>query len=158
MSVYEFKARTIKGKEVSLHDYEGKVLLIVNTASKCGFTPQYEDLQELYAEYEGRGFAVLGFPSNQFGGQEPGTEEQIESFCSLNYGVTFPIFAKVDVKGDKAHPLFEYLSKEAPGILGSKSIKWNFTKFLVDRNGKPIARYASTIKPNDIKKDIEKLL
>ncbi|ALC90182.1 glutathione peroxidase [Bacillus sp. FJAT-18017] len=158
MSVYEFEARTIKGEEVSMSDYEGKVLLIVNTASKCGFTPQYDGLQELYTEYKDKGLAVLGFPSNQFGGQEPGTEEQIESFCSLNYGVTFPMFAKVDVKGDDAHPLFEYLSKEAPGILGSKSIKWNFTKFLVDRDGKPVARYASTIKPGDIKKDIEKLL
>lgn len=158
MNVYQFKAKTIKGKEVSLEEFSGKVLLIVNTASECGFTPQYAELQEIYNQYQDKGFSVLGFPCNQFGRQEPGNEEQIAEFCSLHYGVGFPMFAKVDVNGDHAHPLFKYLSEEAPGILGSKVIKWNFTKFLVDQNGKVIDRYAPTTNPKEIVNDIESLL
>ena len=126
MSIYDFRVKTIRGEEQSLADYKGKVLLIVNTASKCGFTPQYKELQELYEQYRDRGFVVLGFPCNQFGNQEPGTEEEIEQFCQVNYGVTFPMFAKVDVNGENAHPLFQYLKEKAPGVLGTKAIKWNF--------------------------------
>jgi len=158
MSVYEFSARTIRGEEQPLSAYRGGVLLIVNTASRCGFTPQYQELQQLYDEYRNRGFVVLGFPCNQFGGQEPGTEEEIEQFCQLNYGVTFPLFAKVDVNGDNAHPLFQYLKEQAPGALGTKAIKWNFTKFLVDRSGQVVARFAPQTKPSDLKEEIEKLL
>ncbi|MEB3751647.1 glutathione peroxidase [Geobacillus icigianus] len=158
MSVYQFSAKTIRGEEQPLSVYQGKVLLIVNTASRCGFTPQYKELQELYDDYRDRGFVVLGFPCNQFGGQEPGTEEEIEQFCQLNYGVTFPLFAKVDVNGDHAHPLFHYLKEQAPGALGTKAIKWNFTKFLVDRNGEVVARFAPQTKPNELRKEIEKLL
>jgi glutathione peroxidase len=158
MSVYDFSAKTIRGEEQSLADYKGKVLLIVNTASKCGFTPQYKELQELYEQYRDRGFVVLGFPCNQFGHQEPGTEEEIEQFCQVNYGVTFPMFAKVDVNGENAHPLFQYLKEKAPGVLGTKAIKWNFTKFLVDRNGNVVARFASQTRPSELKSEIEKLL
>jgi glutathione peroxidase len=158
MSVYEIKVKTIHGEEKSMADYKGKLLLIVNTASKCGFTPQYKELQELYEKYKDQGFEVLGFPCNQFGHQEPGSESEIESFCQLNYGVTFPMFAKVDVKGENAHPLFVYLTEKAPGILGSKSIKWNFTKFLVDKNGKVVSRFAPQTKPSELKPEIEKLL
>ncbi|NDI35330.1 glutathione peroxidase [Chengkuizengella sediminis] len=158
MSVYEYSVQTIKGEEKSLKDFEGKVILIVNTASKCGFTPQYKQLQELHESYSEKGLVVLGFPCNQFGDQEPGEESDIESFCELNYGVTFPMFAKVDVNGDDAHPLFTYLKKEAPGILGSKGIKWNFTKFLIDKSGKPVARYAPKTDPLEMKNEIEKLL
>jgi glutathione peroxidase len=158
MSVYDFTVTTIRGEEQSLADYKGKVLLIVNTASKCGFTPQYKELQELYEQYRGRGFVVLGFPCNQFGHQEPGTEEEIEQFCQVNYGVTFPMFAKVDVNGENAHPLFQYLKEKAPGVLGTKAIKWNFTKFLVDRNGNVVARFASQTKPSELKNEIEELL
>jgi glutathione peroxidase len=158
MSVYDFSAKTIRGEEQSLADYKGKVLLIVNTASKCGFTPQYKELQELYEQYRDRGFVVLGFPCNQFGHQEPGTEEEIKQFCQANYGVTFPMFAKVDVNGENAHPLFQYLKEKAPGMLGTKAIKWNFTKFLVDRNGNVIARFASQTRPSELKSEIEKLL
>lgn len=158
MSVYTYSAKTIKGEEVSLEAYKGNVLLIVNTASECGFTPQFADLQKLYEQYKDQGFAVLGFPCNQFGGQEPGAEAEIDEFCSLNYGVNFPMFAKVDVNGEHAHPLFEYLAEEAPGLLGSKAIKWNFTKFLVDRNGKVVDRYAPNTSPTKIVKDIESLL
>ncbi|WP_031409396.1 glutathione peroxidase [Geobacillus vulcani] len=158
MSVYQFSAKTIRGEEQPLSVYQGKVLLIVNTVSRCGFTPQYKELQELYNDYRDRGFVVLGFPCNQFGGQEPGTEEEIEQFCQLNYGVTFPLFAKVDVNGDHAHPLFQYLKEQAPGALGTKAIKWNFTKFLVDRNGKVVARFAPQTKPHELRKEIEKLL
>ncbi|MGK6319744.1 glutathione peroxidase [Sphingomonas sp. DT-204] len=142
----------------TLAPYAGQVLLIVNVASKCGFTPQYEGLEALYRRYKDRGFAVLGFPCNQFGGQEPGTAEEIASFCSLTYDVTFPVFAKIDVNGDDAAPLWRHLKKEAPGILGSEAIKWNFTKFLIDRDGKVAGRYAPTTKPEDIAPDIEKLL
>jgi glutathione peroxidase len=158
VSVYDFTVKTIRGKEQSLADYKGKVLLIVNTASKCGFTPQYKELQELYEQYRDRGFVVLGFPCNQFGHQEPGTEEEIEQFCQVNYGVTFPMFAKVDVNGENAHPLFQYLKEKASGLLGTKVIKWNFTKFLVDRNGNVVARFASQTRPSELKSEIEKLL
>lgn len=158
MSVYQYKANTIKGNEVSLQEYEGKVMLIVNTASECGFTPQFTELQELYEKYQNEGFTVLGFPCNQFGGQDPGNNEQIAEFCSLNFGVTFPMFGKVDVNGEEAHPLFTYLSNEAPGILGSKTIKWNFTKFLVDKNGQVVDRYAPNTSPSKLVKDIENLL
>ncbi|MCM3003391.1 glutathione peroxidase [Priestia koreensis] len=158
MSVYEFSAKTIQGEDVSLEKYKGKVLLIVNTASKCGFTPQYKELQAVYEEYKEQGLDILGFPCNQFGGQEPGSEGDIEQFCELNYGVTFPMFAKVDVKGNNAHPLFTYLSEKAPGLLGSKAIKWNFTKFLVTKEGDVVKRYAPQTSPADIKKDIEELL
>jgi glutathione peroxidase len=158
MTIYDYRVKTIRGEETSLADYRGKVLLIVNTASKCGFTPQYKGLQELYEQNRDGGFEILGFPCNQFGEQEPGSEEEISNFCEINYGVTFPMFAKVDVKGDNAHPLFQYVSKEAPGILGSKSIKWNFTKFLVDRDGNVVKRYASTDTPDSFEGDIKKYL
>jgi glutathione peroxidase len=158
MSIYSFHAKTIKGEEISLEIYKGQVLLMVNTASQCGFTPQYAELQQVYEQYKDKGLAILGFPCNQFGGQEPGSEEEIAEFCSINYGVTFPIFAKVDVNGEKAHPLFKYLAEEAPGILGSKAIKWNFTKFLVDRNGKVRERYAPNTAPSKMISDIESLL
>ncbi|KSU84226.1 glutathione peroxidase [Fictibacillus enclensis] len=155
MSVYEYHAKTIMGEEKSLQEYEGKVLVIVNTASKCGFTPQYKELQALYDEFKDQGLEILGFPCNQFAGQEPGNEEEIQEFCQLNYGVTFPMFAKVDVKGDHAHPLFTYLTREAPGILGSKAIKWNFTKFLVNKQGAVVSRHSPQTSPKDMKKEIE---
>ncbi len=158
VSVYQFEANGIDGKTVSLEQYKGKVLLIVNTASKCGFTNQYKDLQDMYEKYNNQGFEILGFPCNQFLGQETGDELEIQSFCRLNYGVTFPMFAKIDVKGENAHPLFVYLSEEAPGVLGSKTIKWNFTKFLVDRNGKPVKRYAPKTKPVEFENDVMELL
>lgn len=150
--------KTADGAETDLSDYAGKVLLIVNTASKCGFTPQYEGLEALHRKYGERGFEVLGFPCNQFGAQEPGDAAEIANFCSLTYDVTFPVFAKVDVNGDAAAPVFKYLKKAAPGLLGSESIKWNFTKFLVDRQGNVVDRYAPTTKPAEIEKDIERLL
>ncbi|WP_326524586.1 glutathione peroxidase [Sphingomonas sp.] len=146
------------GTEADLSSYAGEVLLIVNTASKCGFTPQYEGLEALHRQYGERGFEVLGFPCNQFGAQEPGDAAEIANFCSLTYDVTFPVFAKVDVNGEAAAPLFKHLKKAAPGLLGSESIKWNFTKFLVDRAGKVVSRYAPTTKPAEIEKDIERLL
>ncbi|UIJ43607.1 glutathione peroxidase [Sphingomonas cannabina] len=146
------------GGAATLEPFAGQVLLIVNVASKCGFTPQYEGLEALYRRYRDRGFAVLGFPCNQFGGQEPGTAEEIANFCSLTYEVTFPLFGKIDVNGDDAAPLWRHLKKAAPGILGSEAIKWNFTKFLVDREGRVVERYAPTTKPADIAADIEKLL
>ncbi|MQR85295.1 redoxin domain-containing protein [Bacillus megaterium] len=158
MSVYEYSAKTIKNEDVSLSNYQGDVLLIVNTASKCGFTSQYKDLQALYEEEKENGLTVLGFPCNQFGGQEPGSSNDIEQFCELNYGVSFPMFAKVDVKGEHAHPLFTYLTEQAPGLLGSKGIKWNFTKFLVNRQGEVVKRYAPQTAPKDIQKDIKELL
>lgn len=158
MSVYPFRVKSIDGEEVSVKKFEGKVLLIVNTASKCGFTPQFQDLQGLYESYKERGLEILGFPCNQFMSQEPGNEEDIKAFCQLNYGVTFPMFAKVDVNGVYAHPLFVYLRKQAPGILGFNTIKWNFTKFLVDSKGNVVKRYNPTTKPFDIVKDIEALL
>ncbi|RFU65466.1 glutathione peroxidase [Peribacillus glennii] len=158
MSVYDFEAKKIDGEVVSLNVFKGDVLLIVNTASKCGFTPQYDDLQSLYQKYKDKGLTVLGFPCNQFLGQEPGDELEIDSFCRLNYGVTFPMFAKVDVKGKEAHPLFEYLTENAPGVMGSKAIKWNFTKFLVDKEGNVVRRYAPQTKPFEIENDIKELL
>ncbi|GKS14034.1 glutathione peroxidase [Paenibacillus chitinolyticus] len=157
MGVYEFTAQRINGEEQSLEDYKGKVLLIVNTASKCGFTPQYQGLQELYDAYKDQGLVVLGFPSNQFMEQEPGTNEEIEQFCQVNYGVTFPMYSKIDVKGSDAHPLFQYLTRHTAGIL-SKEVKWNFSKFLVNRSGDVVSRYAPTTAPSKISGDIEKLL
>ncbi|MFB2704345.1 glutathione peroxidase [Marinobacter shengliensis] len=157
-SIYDFSVRDIKGNEASMADYRGKVLLIVNTASKCGFTPQFEGLQALHEELGDRGFEVLGFPCNQFMNQDPANEDAISQFCSLNYGVSFPMFAKVDVNGDGAHPLFQFLKREAKGLMGSEKVKWNFTKFLVNRDGQVIRRYAPTAKPADIRADIEKLL
>jgi glutathione peroxidase len=156
--IYAESVRTIDGKEVTLGDWRGQVLLIVNTASKCGFTPQYEGLEALQKHYAEKGFSVLGFPCNQFGAQEPGDEAEIANFCKLTYDVDFPMFAKVDVNGDKAHPLFKALKAAAPGLLGSEAIKWNFTKFLVDRSGKVVDRFAPTTKPDAIAADIEKLL
>ncbi|PLR81073.1 glutathione peroxidase [Bacillus canaveralius] len=158
MSVYQFSAKTITGEEISLDRYAGNVLLIVNTASKCGFTPQYKELQEMYDTYKDRGLVILGFPCNQFMGQEPGSEEDIQSFCVLNYGVNFPMFAKIDVNGQNAHPLFQYLTEKAPGALGTKGVKWNFTKFLVDRSGNPVTRYAPSTNPREMSGDIEQLL
>ena len=158
MTVHDYSAKTIDGEDRKLSDYKGKVMVIVNTASKCGFTPQYKGLEEVFREFRGRGLVVLGFPCDQFGHQEPGDENEIKKFCSLNYDVSFPMFSKVDVNGDHAHPLFEHLKNEAPGLLGSRGIKWNFTKFLVDKSGKVIKRYGSMDKPESIVKDIEKLL
>lgn len=158
MSVYDFEAKKIDGEVISLNQYKGNVLLIVNTASKCGFTPQFDDLQSLYQNYGDKGFTVLGFPCNQFLGQEPGDELEIDSFCRLNYGVTFPMFAKVDVKGKDAHPLFNYLAENAHGMMGSKAIKWNFTKFLIDREGNVVKRFAPQTKPFEIESDIKELL
>jgi len=157
-AITDFHVRAADGSDVNLSAYAGQVLLIVNTASKCGFTPQYEGLEALHRRYAERGFEVLGFPCNQFGHQEPGDAAEIASFCSLTYDVTFPLFAKIDVNGDGADPLYAELKRQAPGLLGSKAIKWNFTKFLVDRTGKVVARYAPTTKPEEIAADIEKLL
>ena len=157
-TVHDFSARGIDGVERSLADFKGKALLVVNVASKCGFTPQYTGLEALYRRYESRGFTVLGFPCDQFGHQEPGDEQEISSFCKLNYDVTFPMFAKVEVNGSGAHPLFNHLKSSAKGVLGTEGIKWNFTKFLVDREGRVVRRYAPTDKPEDLGKDIEALL
>ncbi len=157
-TIYDFAAKSLNGEDVSLDQFRGKVVLVVNTASKCGFTSQYKDLQALYEELGPCGFVVLGFPCNQFGQQEPGDAVEIQTFCSLNYDVTFPMFAKVDVNGDDAHPLFQYLKKGKPGLAGLESIKWNFTKFLIDRNGAVVDRFAPMTKPLDLKSDIEKLL
>ena len=156
-SIYDFKATTLQGKEASLGDYRGHVILIVNTASKCGFTPQYEGLEKLYENLHRKGFSVLGFPCNQFGAQEPGSESDIGEFCQVNYGVSFPMFAKVDVNGLRAHPLDKYLKHEKPGLLGSERIKWNFTKFLVDRAGKVVSRFAPMTKPAAIEAPIAAL-
>ena len=157
-AITDFTVTAADGSPIALDAYRGKVLLIVNTASKCGFTPQYEGLEALHRRYADRGFEVLGFPCNQFGAQEPGDAAEIANFCSLTYDVTFPVFAKIDVNGTHADPLFERLKADAPGVLGSKAIKWNFTKFLVDREGRTVNRYAPTTKPADIEKDIEALL
>lgn len=158
MTVHDFSARTLAGEEKPLADYAGRVLLIVNTASECGFTPQYRGLEALYQRYREQGFAVLGFPCNQFGGQEPGAEAEIGAFCERNYGVSFPLFAKVDVNGRDTHPLFGYLKESLPGVLGTELIKWNFTKFLVGRDGIPVRRYAPKTEPEAIAADIEPLL
>ena len=156
-NIYQFEAELLDGKNKSFADYEGKVLLIVNTASKCGFTPQFSGLEKLYQEYKDQGLLVLGFPCNQFGSQDPGSNEQIGSFCEKNYGVSFPMFAKVNVKGEEAHVIFRYLTNNSKGILGS-GIKWNFTKFLIGKDGKVLNRYAPTTKPEDLQADIEKAL
>lgn len=157
-SIYDIAVKKIDGSEATIGEFQGKVLLIVNVASKCGFTPQYEGLEALYKKYSNRGFTVLGFPCNQFGAQEPGNEAEIAQFCKLTYDVSFPMFAKIDVNGDNRHPLYTFLTQEAKGFLGSKDIKWNFTKFLVDKNGKVIDRYGSMTKPQELEKQIEKLL
>ena len=157
-TAYEFEAVDIDGKTVSLADYRGKALLIVNVASKCGFTPQYTGLEKLWQDYRERGLVVLGFPCDQFGNQEPGNEEEIKNFCSLTYEVDFPMFAKIEVNGADAHPLWKWLKKEKGGLLGIDAIKWNFTKFLVGRDGKPVKRYAPTDKPESIDGDIEAAL
>ena len=158
MNIYDFKADLINGDEVSLRNYKDQVLLIVNTASKCGFTPQYKELESIYQRYRNQGLVILGFPCNQFMNQEPGDDIEIHSFCRTNYGITFPMFRKVDVRGEKAHPLFTYLTEQAPGVMGSKAIKWNFTKFLVDRNGNIIKRFAPSTKLSEVEKGIVDLL
>ena len=157
-SIYDFTCKDSSGNEISLSDYRGKALLIVNTASKCGFTPQYDGLQSLQDQYALEKFSVLAFPCNQFGGQEPGTDNEIQEFCSLNFKTTFPVFSKIDVNGENAHPLYKFLCSEKKGVLGSENIKWNFTKFLINSDGDPVARYASTTTPEKISKDIEKLI
>ena len=157
-TVYPFSALNNKNENIELKDYQGKVMLIVNTASACGFTPQYEGLQVLYAEHQAQGLEVLAFPCNQFKQQEKGNNEEIQQFCDLTFNIKFPLFDKIDVNGDNTHPLFAFLKAQAPGILGSKSIKWNFTKFLVNKKGEVVKRYAPTTKPESIKADIEKLL
>lgn len=181
MSIYDFKVKKIDGAEISLEEFKGKVLLIVNTASKCGFTPQYEGLENLYKKYNSKGLEILGFPCNQFADQEPGDNNEVKNFCQINYGVTFPLFEKIDVRGTTANPLFKYLSEtkpfkgfnlnhsngkvlndflheKLPEYLEGDSIKWNFTKFLIDRNGNVIDRFEPTTEPNELKKEIEKLL
>ena len=157
-SIADFSAKLPNGEELSLADKAGKVLLVVNTASRCGFTPQYDGLEALYRKFKDQGFEVVAFPCNQFGAQEPGNADEIASFCKLTYNVTFPLMAKVDVNGDDATPLYQWMKGEAPGLMGSKSIKWNFTKFLIDREGKVVRRYAPTDKPEGIEKDIARLL
>ena len=157
-TIYDFEAKSISGKDIALSQFKGQVMLIVNTASKCGFTPQFGGLEELHKTYAGKGLAVLGFPCNQFGSQDPGAEGEIAEFCQVNYGVSFPMMGKVDVNGPAAHPLYKWLSAEAPGLLGSKSIKWNFTKFLVGKDGQVIKRYAPLDKPADLAKDVEAAL
>ena len=157
-SLYDFSALSISGERADLATQRGKVILIVNTASACGFTPQFAGLEQLWRDYRDRGLVVIGFPSNQFGAQDPGSNDEIASFCSLNYGVDFPMMAKVDVNGKNAHPLWKWLTAEAPGLLGTQAIKWNFTKFLIGRDGKVIGRYAPTDKPESLRKDIEAAL
>lgn len=157
-TIYDFEAKTLNGESVSLSQYKGKTLLIVNVASKCGFTPQYKEMEEIYREYKDQGLEILAFPCNQFGAQEPGDPEEIKNFCSLTYDVSFPLFSKVDVNGDNTAPVYSFLKESLPGLLGSKAVKWNFTKFLVDKNGVPHARYAPTDKPKSILKDIKEIL
>ena len=157
-TVYDFSCQTGGGKKKSLGDYRGKILLVVNTASKCGFTPQFGGLESMYEKYREDGFEILGFPCNQFGKQDPGSNDEIQEFCQLNYGVSFPMFGKIEVNGSGTDPLFKHLKKEAPGALGSERIKWNFTKFLIDADGNVVKRYAPTVKPKDIEKDVKKLL
>ncbi|MCY8518392.1 glutathione peroxidase [Bacillus atrophaeus] len=158
MSIYDIEVRTITGEETTLRPFAGKVMIIVNTASKCGFTPQLKQLQELYDTYQQEGLEILGFPCNQFMNQEPGDETSIQEFCKKNYGVTFPMFAKIDVNGAKAHPLFTYLTEQAKGMLGTKAIKWNFTKFVVDKKGNVVGRYSPNTNPKEIEDTILKLL
>lgn len=157
-TIFDISADSLSGQAINLGQYKGKVLLIVNTASKCGFTPQYQGLEAVYQQFKDQGAEVLGFPCNQFGAQEPGNADEIGAFCEKNYGVTFPLFAKIDVNGDNAHPLFQKLKKDAPGILGTEGIKWNFTKFLIRKDGTVYNRYAPTTKPEELIADIEKLL
>ena len=157
-TVADFTVTTNRGEELDLSEKKGKVLLVVNTASKCGFTPQYDGLEKVYQQYKDQGFEVLGFPCNQFGGQEPGSAEEIEEFCNVNFGVTFPLMQKIDVNGPDASPLFDWMKGEAKGLMGSTGIKWNFTKFLIDREGNVVKRYGPTDAPERITKDIEKLL
>jgi glutathione peroxidase len=157
-TIYDIPVKTIDGQETTLATYRGQVMLIVNVASKCGFTPQYKGLEELYAKYKEKGLVILGFPCNQFGSQEPGAETEIKSFCSINYGVTFPMFAKIDVNGDNEHPLYAFLKAHKGGLLGFDGIKWNFTKFLVDRNGVVLDRYAPTTTPASMEADVVKAL
>ena len=157
-SIYDFSAVSVDGHETPLAQYRGKVLLVVNTASKCGFTPQYAGLETLYKQFKDKGVVVLGFPCNQFGAQEPGSESDIAQFCELNYGVSFPIFAKIDVNGPDAHPLYKFLKSEKSGILGTEGIKWNFTKFLVDREGNVVGRFAPSVTPAELAPAVEKLL
>ena len=152
---YQFSAEDFKGENIEMSAYKGKVLLVVNTASACGFTPQYEGLQKIYKEYQDKGFEILAFPCNQFGQQEKGSNDEIKSFCDLNFNITFPLFSKIDVNGDQTHPLFVHLKQEAPGILGTKKIKWNFTKFLIGKDGQVVKRYAPTTKPQAIEADIK---
>ena len=158
MNTHDFKVKDVSGKEVSLSTYKNKVLLIVNVASQCGLTPQYKGLEELYEKYNSKGFEILGFPCNQFGGQEPGTENEIKTFCETSFGVKFQLFSKIDVNGENADPLYKYLCDAKPGLLGLKAIKWNLTKFLIDKNGNPVERYAPTTEPKDLEADILKLL
>lgn len=157
-NIYQFTVKDIKGNNFPLEKLKNQVCLIVNTASHCGFTPQYKELEEIYQKYKEKGFTILGFPCNQFGKQEPGTESEISQFCELNYGVTFPLFSKVDVNGSDAHPLFQFLKEERPGILGTEAIKWNFTKFLINREGVPVKRFAPNDTPKSMVKSIEELL
>jgi glutathione peroxidase len=158
MSIHDLEAKTIDGQTQKLDTFKGKALLIVNVASKCGFTPQYKGLEQMYRKFKTRGFEILGFPCDQFGHQEPGDEAEIKQFCSLNYDVTFPMFAKIDVNGEHAHPLYQYLKRSKPGVLGTEGIKWNFTKFLIDKNGDVTKRYAPNDSPESIEKDLEKML
>ena len=157
-SVYDFEALSIEGKPAHLSTQRGKVLLIVNTASECGFTPQFDGLEALWETYRDKGLVIVGFPSNEFGGQDPGSNDEIADFCRVNYGVSFPMMSKVEVNGPNAHPLWKWLTSEAPGLLGSQAVKWNFTKFLIGRDGKVIKRYAPTDSPESMKKDIEAAL
>jgi glutathione peroxidase len=157
-TIYDFSTTSLEGKPVSFQDFQGKVMLIVNTASQCGMTPQYQGLQALYDQYSAQGLVVFGFPCNQFGAQEPGSASDIQSFCQTRYGVTFPLSEKIEVNGSNAHPLYQYLVKAKPGLLGSEAIKWNFTKFLIDKQGSVVKRYAPTDTPDKIAKDIEGLL
>ena len=157
-NIYQFSCEDSSGQNVDLSDFKGKTLLIVNTASQCGFTPQYKGLEQLQNKFLNEEFSVLAFPCNQFGGQEPGTNQEIVEFCSLNYGSTFPIFSKIDVNGDNAHPLYKFLTSEKKGLLGTEKIKWNFTKFLVNKDGEPVNRYGSSTTPEQIETDIEKLI
>lgn len=156
--LYDFSAKNISGEDVSMDAYKGKALLVVNTASKCGFTPQYKGLEALYQKYKDQGFEVVGFPCNQFGHQEPGDDSEISGFCEMNFGVTFPLFSKVDVNGDDAHPMFSYLKEQAPGLLGSKAIKWNFTKFLINKDGAVVKRFAPKDKPESLASAVEAVL
>lgn len=156
--IYKFDCKNAQGEVVSLENYKNKILLIVNTASKCGFTPQYEGLNDLHLKFKDKDFSVLGFPCNQFGKQEPGTNEEIQEFCSVNFQIEFPVFAKIDVNGPTADPLYKYLCETKPGLLGSKNIKWNFTKFLVDQKGNVVSRFAPNTKPEDIEKEIKAII